>query len=52
MKGACRNVVQSLKDARKVEGNIVKYQLPCGTDNQEITTQIKNNFVVSNAACY
>jgi hypothetical protein len=48
MKGARRNV-QSIKDARKIKGNIVKYQLPCGIDNQEITAQIKNNFVVSNA---
>jgi hypothetical protein len=48
MKGACSNV-QSIKDARKIKGTIVKCQLPCSIDNQEITAQIKNNFVVSNA---
>jgi hypothetical protein len=42
MEGACRNA-QSVKDARKIKGNIVKYQLPCGIENQEITAQIKNN---------
>jgi hypothetical protein len=47
MKGACSNV-QSIKDARKIKGNLVEYQLPCATDNQEITAQMKNNFVVSN----
>jgi len=48
MKGTCR-YVQSIKDARKIKGNLVKCQLPCGIGNREITAQIKSNFVVSNA---
>jgi hypothetical protein len=48
MKSACSNV-ESVKDTRNIKGNLVKCQLPCGIDNQEITAQIKNNFVVSNA---
>jgi hypothetical protein len=34
---------------KKNQRQYVKYQWPCGTDIQEITAQIKNNFVVSNA---
>jgi hypothetical protein len=34
---------------KKKQRQHIKYQWLCGIDNQEITAQIKKNFVVSNA---
>jgi hypothetical protein len=38
-----------LQRHKKNQRQYIKYQGLCGIDNQEITAQIKNNFVVSNA---